>query len=111
MIQDMNKNIGDLNNYLSLVLHKLDEVNDDNFDSSISNINQLIKKIEDKRTYLKNNYSLHSLQSNCDLANTTVKQIKLKFDDIIEAKKEKESFIVSELNKMSNEKKIIKYKR
>lgn len=107
----LNRGINELNGYLSLVLHNLKNIDDKNFDSTVNNINSLIKEIEKRKIYLKENYSIESLNDNCDIANTTVKEIKLKFDDIIEAKKEKESFIVSELNKIINEKKLIKYKR
>ena len=108
---ELNKGINELNNYLSLVLDKLENINDDNFDKTVTNINSLIVEIEQKKISLKKNYSSQSLKDNCDLANRTVKQIKVKFDDIIEAKKEKESLIVSELNKIANQKKLIKYKR
>jgi hypothetical protein len=107
----LNQGIDELNNYLSLVLHNLENIDDDNFDNTVTNINFLIKEIEERKISLLNNFSLKSLKDNCDVANTTVKQIKTKFDDIIEAKKENESLIVSELNKIANEKKLIKYKR
>jgi hypothetical protein len=110
-MSELNEDISELNNYLSSVLYNLENINDENFDSSVNDINSLIKEIENKKISLKNNFSLQSLKDNCDIANTTVKQIKLKFDYIIEAKKEKESSIVSELNKIANEKKLIKYKR
>ena len=110
-MSELNQDISELNNYLSSVLYNLENINDENFDSSVNDINSLIKEIENKKISLKNNFSLQSLKDNCDVANTTVKQIKLKFDYIIEAKKEKESSIVSELNKITNEKKLIKYKR
>ena len=110
-MSELNQDISELNNYLSSVLYNLENINDENFDSSVNDINSLIKEIENKKISLKNNFSLQSLKDNCDIANTTVKQIKLKFDYIIEAKKEKESSIVSELNKIANEKKLIKYKR
>ena len=110
-MSELNQDISELNNYLSSVLYNLENINDENFDSSVNDINSLIKEIENKKISLKNNFSLQSLKDNCDIANTTVKQIKLKFDYIIEAKKEKESSIVSELNKITNEKKLIKYKR
>ncbi len=108
---EMNQGISELNNYLSLVLHNLEHIDDENFDNTVTNINSLIKKIENRKIELKNNFNLQSLKDNCDVANTAVKEIKLKFDDIIEAKKEKETIVVSELNKIANEKKLIKYKR
>ena len=108
---DMKKDIGELNTYYSLILNKVENIDEENLDESLIDINKLVQEIEDKKSYLKRNYSLKSLKENCDAANMAVKQIKLKFDDIIEAKKEKESFLVSELNKKSNEKKLIKYKR
>ena len=110
-MSELNQGISELNNYLSSVLHNLENINEENFDSSVNDINSLIQEIENRKISLKNNFGSQSLKDNCDIANTTVKQIKLKFDDIIEAKKEKESLIVSELNKIVNEKKLIKYKR
>ena len=108
---EFNSNLNKLKNDLFLVLDNLDELNDDNFSNKMNNVTSLIKQIEEKRKYIKNKFSEESLHSKSDLLHTAVKQIVAKFDGIIEEKKEKQFAISSELNKLSNKKKLINYQR
>ena len=107
----LKSNFSELNGYLSSVISNLDEINNENFDRKMHNINTLIEHIEKKRVYLLNNYSLDVLKTNCDAANSAVKQINSRFDSIIESKKEQQKLLSSELAKIVNKKKLINYQR
>jgi hypothetical protein len=74
-------------------------------------ISILVKKIEEERIFLRNNFDLETLKSNCDVANRAVKQIFSQFDSIIESKKGQQREISSELSKIINKKKLINYQR
>ena len=52
-MSQLNQDISELNNYLSLVLYNLENINDENFDSSVKNINSLIKEIEERKISFK----------------------------------------------------------
>ena len=82
-----------------------------NFDDKMVNIKSLITQIEEKRVYLKNNFSKEILQEKSDVAHRAIKQIKAKFDDVIEDKKERKNNISLELNQLANKKKLINYQR
>ncbi len=104
-------NISEFENYLFLVLENLDEINDENFEDKMVNIKSLIEQIEEKRVYLKNNFSKEILKEKSDVAHRAIKQIKAKFDDVIEDKNEKKNTISLELNQLANKKKLINYQR
>lgn len=108
---DLTNNLNDLKNYLFSVLDNLDDINNENFDSRMCNVNSLIKQIEDRRLFIRENFSNDSLIGKSDLLNMTVKQIRSKFDDIIEEKKNERKKISAELNKIINKKKLINYQR
>ncbi len=110
-MSELNNNLSELKNYLYLVLNNLDELDNDNFSTKMDNVNSLIKRIDQKRKFIKNNFSEESLQGKSDLLHTTVKQIVARFDDIIEDKKKEQVEISSELNKLVNKKKLINYQR
>ena len=107
----MNKNIEELNQDLYSVLNCLNELNNDNFNNKFKKINFLIRKIENNRDYMKKNYSLEKLRSNCDTANNTVKHINSKIDSMIETRKEEQQIIKNELSDIVNKKKLINYQR
>lgn len=108
---DLTNNLNDLKNCLFSVLDNLDDINNENFDSRMCNVNSLIKQIEDRRLFIRENFSNDSLIGKSDLLNMTVKQIRSKFDDIIEEKKNEQKRISAELNKIINKKKLINYQR
>ena len=108
---DPNKYFGEFEGSLHLVLSNLNELNDSNFDSKMGNIKSLIIEIEKKRVFIKNNFGEDVLSEKRDLVHRVVKQIRGKFDDVIEERKEKQNLISSELNELSNKKKLINYQR
>jgi hypothetical protein len=108
---ELKSNLDELKNYLFLVLDNLDDINNDNFQDRMVRVNSLIRQIEEKRVYIKSNFSHESLNEKSDLLHMTVKQIKTKFDDIIEEKKKEQIKISTELNKLANKKKLINYQR
>lgn len=110
-MRELTNNLDEIKNYLFLVLENLDDINSMNFNEKMSNVNSLIREIEHKRTYIKTNFNQESLAGKSDLFHTEIKQIRSKFDDIIEEKKSEQNKISSELNKIVNKKKLINYQR
>lgn len=110
-MSELNSNLSQLKNYLYLVLDNLNELNDDNFEGNMDNVHSLIKQIDEKREFIKSNFSDENLKGKSDLLHSTVKQIVSRFDDIIRIKKSKQDEISSELSKILNKKKLINYQR
>lgn len=110
-MSELHSNLSELKNYLYLVLNNLNELDNGNFNAKMDNVNSLIKEIEKKRQYIKNNFNQKYLQGKSDLLHMMIKQISARFDDIIENKKKEQVEISSELNKLVNKKKIINYQR
>lgn len=110
-MQLLDVNINDLEKHLFNVINNLDNLNDENFDSNFENITVLIKKIEEKKSFLINNFSEEVVKSKSDTVHTAIKQIRTKFDSVIEAKKEAQNRISAELANTVNKKKLINYQR
>ena len=110
-MQALDTNINKLENYLFHVIDKLDNLTDENFDSTFVTISDLVKRIDTTKNYLKANYSENELKSKSDLVHSTIKQISAKFDSIIEEKKKLQDDISAELAKKVNQKKLINYQR
>ncbi len=108
---ELSKQLDDLNNNLFVVLDNLNNIDDQNFESNLKNIGSLISKIEENNTFVKNNAITYELKSKSDLHHRTVKQIKERFDSIIEEKKALQKTISEELAKTINQKKLINYQR
>ena len=110
-MRELTNNLDDIKNFLFLVLENLDDINNENFNDKMSNVNTLICRIEEKRSFIRENYRTESLIGKSDLFHSTIKQIRAKFDDIIEEKKNEQNKISAELNKIVNKKKLINYQR
>lgn len=110
-MRQLNNSLDEIKNNLYLVLENLDDINDENFNDKMCNVNSLIHKIEEKRTFIRENYNPDSLIGKSDMFHIAIKQIRAKFDDIIEEKKNEQNKISSELNKLVNKKKLINYQR
>lgn len=101
----------ELNRDLVAVLDHLNEIHLDNFEDKINLIDTLINRIEKKKNFLKKNFKVNDLKTNCDAANTTVKHIYSKVDSMIEIRKEQQKKIRNELSEIINKKKLINYQR
>lgn len=97
--------------YVNMVSEELASIDTNNFDQSMNNINKLIERINSEREYLKETYSIEGGVPQCDGLHRAVKHVISQFDNIIERKKESSENIITELNKLSNKKKLIKYQR
>jgi uncharacterized membrane protein len=89
----------------------LDNLTDENFESNFVQINKLVKQIDKTKTYLRENFSEENVKSKSDAVHTSIKQIRAKFDSIIEEKKKAQIEISAELIKTVNQKKLINYQR
>ena len=110
-MENFNQNIRDLKKNLYIVLENLNNLNDDNFDSSMSKIKSLSHIIEEKKNIVKNCLITEEYKSERDEYQTAIKLINEKFDSIIEEKKEVQKKISKELSKTINQKKLINYQR
>lgn len=110
-MQQLNENISELEKHLFNVIDNLDNLTDENFDSNFNNISILVKKIEEKKKNLLDNFGEDVVKSKSDAVHTAIKQIRTKFDSIIEEKKEAQIKISAELANTVNKKKLINYQR
>ena len=110
-MSELIERFNDLQNCLFTFLNDLEDINSENFDSKMFSLNSLLGKIDEKRTYLRNNFSQDTLREKSDLFHSAIKQIYSKFDSIIEEKKKEQNRISLELNTLLNKKKLINYQR
>ena len=107
----LNENLEEVKNYLLLVNSSLDNLNNENFDTTMREITSLTKKIKKKGEIIRSNFPKEQFENESDTIHTMIKQITIKLDNIVERKKEEQAKISSNLTKLANKKKLINYQR
>ena len=110
-MDQLNSHIYDLKSDLQTVINYLNELDDDNFSSKFSFINNSITKIRNKRELLLEKFSRDDLKKFNSELDFFVKQITDKFDNIIEDKQTQQKLVSAQLKSTLNQKKLVNYTR
>lgn len=102
---------GRLKYLLNGLLVKLDSLSDEkNFFENINSVKTGIFEIQTLGNELKTNFTANELKDFEDEFNFKTKQIKEKFDNIIEDKKQEILQVSEQINKLQNSKKLAVYR-
>jgi hypothetical protein len=103
--------IKEIESVLHLIYTTIKNITDENCDHMLSELDIKIKKVNLLRNQLKNKYNKAVLVEYEPTLGALTKQIREKFDNIIEEKKTEQARIGLELADIQNKKKLLIYNR
>lgn len=101
--------IMELKTSLDEVNSLLENLDDENFDRDLNKVLSAIKKLNSQSEGLYTNYSRDEVRKFHPELKKMTKEIKRKFDNIIEDKNKELKTVTAELNIINNRKKLSKY--
>jgi len=105
-----NSHIEKIKSNLSLIIDKLEGLDDSNFEDNISAVKSYISETKREKSALNINPELKISEIN-DSLKVLTKKIGKRLDNIIEIKENNSKALSIELNNLSNQKKLVLYKR
>ena len=110
-MNDINKYIAVIKQDLNQLLFGLNGINEYNFDEKMVSVNKRLLSIKSKKEKLIASFDKSELEKFNPEIDLIIKEINIKFDNMIEEKTKLKNKIGHELKNVQNEKKLVNYKR
>jgi len=110
-MENLNRYISSLKQDLNQVLFGLNGVNDYNFDEKMEFVNQRLLSIQKMKEEMQKHYDKAELEKFNPELDFIIKEINVKFDNMVEERTQIKDRIGKEIKSKQNEKKLVNYKR
>lgn len=110
-MNDLNRHISVIKQDLNQVLFGLNGVNDYNFDEKMEFVNQRLLSIQKMKEEMLKHFDKKELEKFNPELDLIIKEINIKFDNMVEERIRIKDRIGKEIKSKQNEKKLVNYKR